>query len=235
MIGGKVLKYYSDGNAVVGSTRYNREQGLTRLGPIARQAMRTGGWANPSSMPELKFVDAATSTTLATTGLFTSPVAATLLNGLTPGSTATTRIGRKIVMKSLYLRYSLSLAATSTGGSPVRIIIFYDKQANATLPAITDLLEVSNFNSTNNLSNRDRFVVLCDHVSEPVSVQNNFTVTGSLYKKLSLETMFNTGAAGTIGDITSGSVFITFATAVGGIGVAGAELNWRTRIRFDDQ
>lgn len=202
------------------------------LGPMS-QAVRVGGYG--SSAPEKKFTDTSGNQSITFgAATFIAPGATTLLNGLVPDATATGRIGRKIVMKSLYLRYICSLGATSTGGSPVRIMVVYDKQANTAPPGVTDILLSDAHLSPNNLSNRDRFVVICDEMSEPISVQNNFSVSGTIYKKINLETMFNSGTAGTIADITSGSLYLLWAQN-GQIGTANGAFNWRCRVRYTDQ
>jgi len=207
------------------------------LGPrssTARQSLRTGGWANPTQGGERKFTDV--SGTLAPafgSSAFTTPGPTFLLNGLVPDSTATGRIGRKVVMKSLYFRYSAQLAPTSTQGSPIRIIIVYDKQANTQAPGVTDILLADSFTSPNNLSNRDRFVILADEVTEPVSTGGTYAVAGVIYKKLNLETMFNAGTAGTIGDITSGSVYV-LAAQTSNVLVAAPTVIFRSRIRYTD-
>lgn len=191
---------------------------------------------SPASGGELKFTDVSgTGTAMGlASGAFTTPGPTFLLNGLVPDSTATGRIGRKIAMKSLYIRADFRLAATSTAGGMFRMIVFYDKQANANAPAVTDLLLADAFLSPNNLSNRDRFVVLVDEVTSPVSVQGDFATQLIRFKKnLNLETMFNAGTAGTIGDITSGSIYIMFAQN-STIGTAAPTVNWRSRIRYTD-
>ena len=206
-------------------------QYLAGLSGTSAQALRTGGWANPSRGGELKFIDTNAST--AVTFAVSTFATGVLLNGCAQGSDATTRIGRKLVMKSLLLRYSWNMASTSTGGSPVRIIVVYDKQANATAPAITDVLVADSFIGQNNLNNRDRFVILCDQISAPIGAQSDSSVGGVIYKKINLETMFNAGSAGTIGDITSGSVYL-FVAQTAGIGIANPSFTWRARIRFQD-
>jgi len=208
-------------------------QGLrpTRLSAVSQQALRVGGWASPSRMGELKFKDVALLSSL-TVGVdtFSAPV---LLNGLVPGSTATTRIGRKVILKSLLFRYRINTIATTVGGSPVRFLIVYDKQANATAPTILDVLEADDFTSPNNLSNRDRFVTLCDHMAAPVSQNGNQSIADVVYKPLNLETMFNDGVAGTIGDITTGSIYFFYAQTAG-ITVTPSQFEWDFRIRFSD-
>lgn len=196
-----------------------------------RQAMRTGGWANPSRSGELRFIDNVNNTgptigvSTFTTGL--------LLNGCAQGSDASSRQGRKIVLKSILCRYSFAMTSTSTFGSQFRILIVYDKQANAAAPAITDILLTDNYSSQNNLSNRDRFVTVFDHITDSISNSGNFTCSGKLYKALNLETMFNAGSAGTIGDITTGSLYM-FVAQQGLIGVANPTQMTRIRVRFED-
>jgi len=195
------------------------------------QALRVGGWANPTRSGELKFIDNNITPGITfgvntfTTGL--------LLNGCVPGSAATERIGRKLTLKSLLIRYYFNLGAATTGGCQFRILVVYDKQANATAPAITDILLADAYNSPNNLSNRDRFVTIFDHVSDHVSVQGNYSVSGVLYKPLNMEVMFNAGNAGTIGDITSGSVYC-FIAQTGSAGTANLSSNLRCRVRYSD-
>lgn len=203
---------------------------MKRTSATTAQAIRVGGYARPSKSGELKFND--TLNTLVTLNSGTMALGA-LLNGLVPGSGANNRIGRKIVMKSVLIRYSVSLQATTTGGGTARIMLVYDKQANAAAPGVTDLLLSNTFTSPNNISNKDRFVVLSDIITESMSTQNNFSISGKFYKKLNLETMYNTGTAGTIADITTGSLYV-FLGNNGGFSVAQPQITYETRIRFTD-
>lgn len=198
---------------------------------LTRQAIRTGGWADPSRGGELKFVDNVNNTdvTVAVT-TFTTPL---LLNGLAQGTTASTRVGRKIVMKSILIRYSQEVRTTTVGAAGYRILVVYDKQANATAPAVTDILENDTFNSPNNLSNRDRFVTIFDHMAVPIGANGPQAHADVLFKRLNLETLFNGGSAGTIGDITSGSVYMMMAQS-GGWATAAPDFLSRIRIRYTD-
>lgn len=206
---------------------------ITAGGMVGGASRRTGGWSSPQAGSELKFLDY--SGTMAPgfgTSTFTTP--GLLLNGCAPGSSAETRIGRKITMKSIYVRYSYSRSgATMTGGSPGRILIVYDKQSNASPPGITDILLADDYHSMNNLSNRDRFITLFDTVTAPISDTNNVCVGDTLYKGMNLDVMFNGGNAGTIGDITSGAIY-AFAATTNRIGVANPQVVFRCRIRYTD-
>jgi len=204
------------------------------LGPVSQQAMRIGGWANPSSGGELKFIDQVNNTS--TTAGSAAFGAAILLNGCVPGSTASDRIGRRIHMKSLLMRWEFAAAGTTTWGGKVRILIVYDKQANAATATITDILLSDHVSSQNNLSNRDRFVTICDYLT-PNEIGGGSATPGSdmgvIYKKLNLETMFNAGNAGTIGDITSGSLLMFVATDAR-VTTAGLTQATRIRVRYTD-
>lgn len=183
------------------------------------------------SKTERKFVDVSsleTPGTGATT--FSTPV---LLNGIGEGTSATTRIGRKIVMKSLLLRYIWSLGATSIRGAACRVKIVYDRQANTAAPAVTDILLANNVLSPNNISNNERFVTLVDFFTDPVSIENNFQVCGEVYRKINLPTRFDDGTGATIADVTTGSVYMMVAQT-GGVATESPVFTYRSRIRYED-
>jgi len=219
------------------STKQQRLEAIAKrrgVSSTTQQAIRTGGWANPTRGGELKFKDTALTLIPVQGGTaFTAPNAPSLLNGLVPGSSASERIGRKITIKSVLIRWQAFLDPASVGGTPLRIMVFYDKQANAADPAVTDVLLNNQFTSANNLSNRDRFVTIFDNITEVVSTQNNFAIAGTLYKSLNLETMYNAGNAGTIGDISSGSIYIMAAQS-GKVTVQPVNIVAQCRVRYTD-
>lgn len=194
---------------------------------------RTGGRA-PFSRAELKNIDTANPIPgfIFGSGGFaaSSPI---LLNGVATGSSATNRIGRRIVMKSLLIRYNVTLASTTTNSTPLRIVIVYDKQANTTAPSATDVFQTTAFSSPMNLANSRRFRVLYDKMHSCIGDQGPESVAGEKYIKLNLPVEFNTGSAGTIGDITSGSVYC-FSASDGTLGVASPSTQGYCRIRFTD-
>lgn len=213
----------------------NQARGLT---PVPRalqatklQALRTGGWANPSQA-ETKFIDVSpgVTTTPAVSTFFATP---RLLNGCIQGTEATQRLGRRIVMTSLYLKGNIRLDPTTAGGGFNRVVVVYDKQANATTPAITDVLLADDITSPNNLSNRDRFVKIIDMETPSIGVGGDYSVPIEIYRKLNLETCFNTGNAGTVGDITTGSLWLFFCNNAG-FTTAGPLVSLRSRVKFSD-
>lgn len=196
---------------------------------LVRQAKAIGGWAPNANRPELKYKDSTATTNLSLSSAFVAPI---LLNGLLSGADVSERVGRKVTLRSLLFRYTVSLGATSVGGSPTRILLIYDKQANGALPAVTDVLLADNFSSPNNLAARDRFVTLADIMVDPISVQDSFSVAGSVFKLFNLEEVFSGGTA-TIGSIASGSLFVMMAQN-GSVTTAAPSVTWYARVRYVD-
>lgn len=185
----------------------------------------------PANSGELKNLDV-TSTALIVAAQTTATIL--LLNGVAQGTTATTRLGRRITMKSLYVRFNAALAATTAGNSPIRLLIVYDKQANTNAPAANDVLVADAIVNPNNLSNSRRFVTLMDWLAtDGLGTAGPGSAHHVFYKKMNLEVAFNTGSAGTIGDIQSGSVYL-LAYQNGGLITAAPTQAFYSRIRFSD-
>lgn len=194
---------------------------------------RSIGFTRPS-LAELKFKDTTAATAIAFgSSAWTTPGAAFLLNGLVPDSTGTGRIGRRVVMKSIYIRASWALGGASTGGAPLRMLVVLDKQANGAAPAVVDVVATDSFYGFNNISNSNRFLTLFDQVLDPVAAGSSFTTQKVCYKKLNLPVQYNAGTAGTITDIATGSVYIMFSQS-GGVGTANGVAAWNARVRYSD-
>lgn len=209
--------------------------------PIAQQTIRVGGWANPSGGGELKYRDdAANFFPVTANSTFTGAGAPVLLNGIATGAGATERIGRKIILKSLLLRWRFDMnpaeIANITGGVNGRLVVVYDKQANAVAPNITDVFNTDNFISQLNLNNRDRFVVLVDKITDPISKEGDWSTCGKRFVRLNNEVVFNQGTTNDIGSIQTGSVYAFFAVS-GGLSFTTANclrFACSTRIRYSD-
>ena len=159
-----------------------------RVAPKA--LLRTGGLLPYPSNIERKFVDNSF-TTDATTTAFVG-----LLNGMAPGTSASTRIGRRILMKSINLRFVLSREdQTSATQQWARFMVVYDRQTNAAAPATTDIIDAATVQAQRNMSNVLRFYMLYDQV---------FTFDGSggraaeyfqKYIRINLPVSYNAGTA----------------------------------------
>lgn len=220
----------------VGSPTYPRTQRKKFVGHVQQQSrnkfygQRRGNAYSvfqTSSGIEKKNIDDQTSKW--TTGVTTWVINA--LNDVAQGVTAQTRIGRKILMKSLLVQGYITVT-----GSPAipRIVIVYDRQANGALPAATDIFTSNTVMAAMNLDNRDRFLVVADIFPGDDSENLTGNSAGNFgYKrfiKMNLETIYS-GNAGTIADITSGSLLI--CTNLNG-GTLSNETGIQ-RIRFVDE
>lgn len=169
-------------------------------------------------------------TTLPAAGLFTSGFNA---NGCPEGSGPTNRVGRKILMKSFFMRFAYKPATGESGQA--RILVVYDKQSNGsnTVPLNTEVLTgtAPDIISFQNLSNSERFVVIADVLTEQTST-NGASVIGEIYRKLNLDTIYGPFAnPGQIGEIRTGAVNIYVCGSDPTIG----SFTFSTRIRFFDQ
>ena len=153
-----------------------------------------------------------------------------VLNDVAQGSSAITRIGRKILMKSILVQGSLT-----NSNAFGRILIVYDRQPNGALPAATDVLTSNTMMAVQNLDNRDRFIILADifPYAQDESLAGEINGAPMCYKryiKCNLETVYG-GNAGTIADINSGSI-IMMTNCNGG---TVANESGIQRIRFVDE
>lgn len=199
----------------------------------------------PWAKPELKTFDVTLSAQeVSTTGLFSEMCLPIL------GSDFNARVGRKIQMKSFYIRYHCGIKAaftlgtiTTTATQELRLIVFIDKQPNGAAPAVTDLLVAATPTSQLNMNNRDRFKVLRDvtHVFDPYTLLtasaspawNRTAECGEIYKKINLECIFNATNGGTIADVNSGALY-TFWIGSVGTGNNSGSVTQTSRVRYID-
>lgn len=172
-----------------------------------------------------------------------------------PGTDYTNRIGRKIVIKSVYIRGQAVLEAALNNPGALndkaqlgRVILLWDMQPNGALPAVTDVLLTADSRSHLNPNNRDRFKVIWDKQWAFGSMYVDTTATQAVsfasglinapvkyFKKLRQEVIFNAGSAGTVADINSGAlILLTIGTQAAGTNT-DADLGVGIRVRFDDQ
>lgn len=203
----------------------------------------TRGWSYNTI--EKKVQDIAVATyQVNSTGVFT------LLCIPVVGADMNARVGRKINIKSVYIRgfVGIQAALLSTADSEIppqqwRMIIVADMQPNGAAPATTDLLNTASPSSHLNLNNRDRFKVLADKVytsdgyvnvstaTQARSSQGRITFKVKCYKKTNIETIFNATNGGTIADITSGAVYMFW---IGSQAASDGNAIVGTRVRYTD-
>lgn len=219
------------------------------LGLMRKQALQSGRG------PEIKFVDSQAILGLQARLAATPPVAISLFTP-TQGAAGVNRIGQKVLLKSIRIRGIVKNILTAVQGA-LRIIVVYDKQANAALPAWADLItSVSAAGAATtgaydgiNMGNRERFIVLADEqlwtpsVTYTGGVLTNVGTLNASDKNPSMfnfdrfirlrdmESHFNNTNGGTYADLQSGSLNCFFVAA-------GTDAAWQldavTRVRFAD-
>jgi len=161
-------------------------------------------------------------------------------NIITQGSAVKERVGNKINMTSIRIRFviaptALPLATDNT----VRYMLIYDRQTNGAWPAITEILRQNDATTQHltgiNIANRDRFAILREGTID-VDIAKQHMQTVDLYVKCHLQTQYRQSTAGNaaIGDIATGAVyFICFAALLSGPLMPGI-YNFASRVRYVD-
>lgn len=188
-----------------------------------------------------------------------------LVNVPITGSDYNNRIGRKITNRSLYIRGSIFMrSAMQMSAAPLvaqyvdaqlcRMILFCDSQPNGAAPNVTDLLDSASPGAQLNPNNRDRFRVIKDKLftfdplvlqpyvaADPGPIQYGYCALNrtiypiKMYKKLNIETVFNQGVAGGIGDINTNALYLFFiGSADNGQPNDQTVAHISIRLRFDD-
>ncbi len=124
---------------------------------------RTGGYYGRVGHGELKFHDVDLDDAAISTG--GDIVASVAL--IPQGTTEVQRNGRRCTIKAINWRYDLNLATQDAVATPpvtdtVRVIMYLDRQCNGAAPAVTQILESADFQSFNNLAEKNRFRTLMD-------------------------------------------------------------------------
>lgn len=187
---------------------------------------------------EFKSIDLSSSAdTIDTTG------SVTLLNGCARGNDINQREGREITMKSIQIRGAVSANAQATNDQWARVMIVYDRQTNGTAPAVTDVISSSGICGMRNLENRKRFKILMDRT---YVINANYTGAATIYsacnnhhfleyyRKLDHPVVFNSGSAGAVSDISTGSLYMIRIGSVTA-GTAAAAITFCSRVRYQDK
>lgn len=149
------------------------------------------------------------------------------------GTSPTTHVGRRIKMKSIFVRWQGSLAPTTTGASPLRLLVVYDKQPNAATAAANVVLTTDVIQSPMNLANNKRFVVVIDELIPCVGTSGPTSWAIERYRKIDLDTEFNETDGGTSADVTTG-LMVAYFYQNGNLLIANPSGGFYSRIRFVD-
>jgi len=238
-------------SATISRVKAKRSANVSGVRAMGTMASSSGYRPNygSGSAPEKKALDvdssgAPVTIQVNTTGAFT------LLNGIAVGTGIDQRIGKKIKMDSVYIRGRVAMAsaisspsnASASFAQQVRMIVFYDSQANGTTPTITQVLKAADPASQLNLDNRDRFKILKDKCFT-FGNQSYYTATGyggvgpaianiKFFKKLNMDVFYGT-TSNTAADIQTGGLWLLF---VGDFtsGASDCEADITSRLRYTD-
>lgn len=196
-----------------------------------------------SLVQELKFFD----TSRNSVGVGSSGEIQNSLVLIPQGTGEKSRIGRKVIVKSLYARWTAVLptasglsAVTATGGDMLRIIFYIDKQCNGGNAAVLDILETATFTSFRNLANMARFIIISDktiaiNLQMAVSNQTSGTIStpdtlikGSMYRKLLTPISFNS-TFGVIAELDSNNLSVLYISKHGFVSIEDSII----RVRYD--
>ncbi len=156
------------------------------------------------------------------------------------------RIGRKILVRSIWCRWSIDLAQAQNqtdipSGDICRIIVYIDKQCNGANATVLDILETATFDAFRNLANAKRFRVLHDKyitINRLVSMTDgtNTSQTPLVLKHHKWGMTFKNpiainydGASGVITELTENNIAFMYISSEGVCGIP----QQCTRIRYD--
>lgn len=192
------------------------------------------------STEELKFKDTvvAAGGSVSTAGEIV-PATGTL-NVIAQGTGESERIGRKVEVKYIGVRYTLHLDDTTVANQTkdtVRVILYQDKQANGATAGVLDILDTASYQSFNNLSNKGRFRVLADRVHSLQATAGAGTTgltygeaiqNGSMHIKCNTPIEFNS-TTGAITEIVSNNLGFLVISSDG-----HTEFDATVRLRYSD-
>jgi len=164
-----------------------------------------------------------------------------LMNTIPQGASASQRIGRKVMLKSIQLK-GRWVAGTGTVSADCAAILVYDNNPTASLPAVTDFLVTADPLSFNNTVNQDRFRTIRRwdkfFLGNVGTAGQQTSATGYSFDEfvdLSRFSDYMAKAVGTgaIGDIQKGAIYL-ITVGSQGAGVTAPNLTVAARTRYID-
>ncbi len=179
------------------------------------------------------------------------PIAGDLINSslnlILQGIAETNRIGRRITITNVGMRFRIAMKGCDDCTSialihdTVRVMMVLDKQCNGAVATILGVLETADYQSFNNLSNSGRFRTLMDRTYElnyagaagDAVTTNNFVtpdvaVSDTFFAKVNIPVEYS-GSGSVITAITSSNIFLLAISEN-----AKCSFQGFSRIRFTD-
>lgn len=164
----------------------------------------------------------------------------TLVNPVPQGVTTTTRIGKRVLNKSLQVQ-GIATPGTTAAIGQWAFVLVYDRRPQGALPAITDIFNSVSPNSFLNDTNANRFKILkrIEYCYSGISGGTDSSVVQSVdfyyrFPEKFASTSYKALGTGAIADIDEGAYYLV---TMGGNapGVTAATVQWGARLRFYDQ
>lgn len=210
---------------------------------FGRQVRPSRFFSSRSSLQqqELKFFDG----TRALANVPTTGSVRPSLNLITRGTGENQRIGRKVIIRQITIRFTFTLPESIVigdipDGDIIRVILYIDKQANGANAAVTDILETAEIDSYLNLTNKGRFRILFNKFySMNRNTQASVLFSGStnvpfqtsqvftVHRHVAVEIEFS-GSADTIAEIATNNIALMYISQLGDIAVRA-----KLRLRYD--
>ncbi len=218
--------------------QHSMQRSEARLGAQYRkQRWKSGKVWKPTA--ELKFHDLTTVDAVVAAGHSIMTLSANLI---AQGTTEIERLGRRCVIRQIHWKWRITLPTDASGalsvGDSVRLLLYVDRQANGATASSSDILEVNDIHSFNNLANSGRFRTLMDRTytlnasagagDGAVNDTAQTRIIGEFHKKVNIKIEFS-GVTGAITEVRSNNIGIML---VGQTGVAAFQ--GRMRLRFTD-
>lgn len=219
----------------------SRSRGPSVIAARNRGFQRTSGYYGrfrSSGQPtgELKFADFSVNDAAIATGGTVQFGGS--LNQIVQGTGESERIGRKFTVKGIHWRYQFRFAENAVGASEtVRLILYLDKQCNGATATVTDILALNDYQSFNNLANKDRFRILADRTHTLARGAGTSSAWSEVAKDGILNVKCNipiecSGTTGAISETRSNNIGVLLLSK-NGTGT-GANFDSIFRLRFSD-
>lgn len=212
-------------------------KGAKKQQKVWKAEVKSRGRFASGSGPELKFFDTANTFTFDSTG----EVPATgQLSLIRQGAGESQRIGRKCVVKSIFIRGRVTLTpgAGAVAATTVYLYVVQDTQCNGAAAGATDVLTSTAFNSAfRNLDNSERFKILkrftvtLNVTAGVTTAYNNMTQAIEWYGKCSIPLEFGADT-GAVSDLRTNNIF--FLAGSDGQQDDTVDFLGATRLRFSD-
>lgn len=161
----------------------------------------------------------------------TSAASGAPLLGLAQGTSATTRIGRTITVKSIEFNLELALNAAATPQDEFSYCLVRDNQANKAIPAVLDVFASTDLQGFPNMDNLDRFdFLVCGKIDfTPGYATQNIIHTETISWQNPGDPVTYTGSSGVITEMTETAYYLFSGSCLGSV-----TANGRCRTLYSD-